>query len=226
MNTNIEIVKGLYSDGKFVDEMIEHTKKELEAKQGLKIWEADVISLFPVKSRILDIGCGAGREAFRLHDMGFTVTAIDICEKAIESAKKLAAKTNRHINFLLTNGLELPFADNTFDVVIIWAQTFGLFYGTENQKRILSECYRVIKKGGVLSFSCHDKDFCEVNHPQYVVDGKKFFGIADTDCYWELFTIPEVTQLAELAGFEVISCKTDTVWNASERPIVHCECKK
>ena len=79
--------------------MIEHTKKELEAKRGLKIWEADVVSLFPVKSHILDIGCGAGREAFRLYDMGFTVTAVDICEKAIKSAKVLAAETNRSIDF-------------------------------------------------------------------------------------------------------------------------------
>ena len=226
MNTNIEIVKGLYSDGKFVDEMVEHTKKELEANQGLKIWETDVVSLFPVKSHILDIGCGAGREAFRLYDMGFAVTAIDICEKAIESAKEIAVATNRHISFLLTNGLELPFADNTFDVVIMWSQTFGLFYGSENQMRILSECYRVIKKGGILSFSGHDKEFCEGSHPQYVVDGKKFFGVADTDCYWELFTISEITALAEAAEFEIISCKSDRVWQISEKPILHCECRK
>ena len=226
MNANIEIVKGLYSGGNFVDEMIKHTRKELEAGQGLKIWETDVVSLFPVKSHILDIGCGAGREAFRLYDMGFAVTAIDICEKAIEAAKELAAETNRHIRFLLTNGLELPFADNTFDVVIIWAQTFGLFYGSENQGRILSECHRVLKKGGILSFSGHDREFCQDNHPQYVVDGKKFFGIADTDCYWELFTVPELTELAETAGYEVISCKSDRVWGANEKPILRCECRK
>ena len=226
MNTNIEIVKGLYSGGQFVEEMIEVTKNELKAKKELKIWEKEVVSSFPEKSHILNIGCGAGREAFRLYDLGFTITAIDISKKAIESAKELAAETNLHIDFLVTNGLELPFDDNSFDVVIIWAQTFGLFYGSENQKIILKECYRVIKKGGILSLSGHNKEFIQANNPQYVKDGKKFFAIADTDCYWELFTIPEITELVEMTGFEVIDCKSGEVFNINEKPILHCECRK
>ena len=218
--TNIEIVKGLYSGGQAIDDMKEYTK------DGLKKWEKDVISCFPEKSHILDIGCGMGREAFCLFDMGFTVTAIDISEEVIESAKKLAIETNRHIDFLLTNGLYLPFTDNFFDVVIIWAQTFGLFYGIENQKGILKECHRVLKKDGILSLSGHNKEFIERNHPQYVVDGKKFFAYADTDCYWELFTVPKITKLVNMAGFKIINCKNDEVYNENEEPILHCECKK
>ncbi|RII35772.1 class I SAM-dependent methyltransferase [Clostridium chromiireducens] len=32
------------------------------------------------------------------------------------------------MTFLVTNGVDLPFDDSSFDVVIIWNQTFGLMY--------------------------------------------------------------------------------------------------
>lgn len=37
----------------------------------------------------------------------------------------------------MSNGLDLSFENSDFDVVIIWAQTFGLFYGEENQQQFL-----------------------------------------------------------------------------------------
>lgn len=220
MDTNIETVKRLYSGGQAIDDMKEYTTK------GLKKWEKEVVSCFPAKSHILDIGCGMGREAFCLYDMGFSVTATDISETAIESAKQFALEGNRNVEFLLSNGLDLFFDDNSFDVVIIWAQTFGLFYGAENQRHILQECHRVLKNGGILSFSGHNKEFVEINHPQYVADGKKFFAYTDTDCYWELFTVREITELVNESGFEILSCKTDEVFIENENPIIHCECRK
>lgn len=121
MKNNIEIVKNLYYGEKAIEDMRDYTNKKL------KIWENEAISYFPPKSRVLDIGCGMGREAFYLHDKGFKITATDISEKVLEPAKKFALESKRNIEFLLTNGLELPFKNNTFDVIIIWSQTFGLF---------------------------------------------------------------------------------------------------
>ena len=222
MENNIKIVKELYSDRW---EKVKNDMKE-SMSIGLKKWEKDVITFFPKNSRILDIGCGTGREAICLHDMGFTVTAIDISEEAIKMAKELAIETNRPIEFILTDGLSLPFNDNTFDIVIIWAQTFGLFYGAENQRSNLKECHRVLKEGGILSFSGHNKEFVELNTPPQYVDGKKLFFYTDTSCYWELFTIPEIIELAEKEGFTVLDCKSDVVFNENEKPIIHCVCRK
>jgi len=219
MNNNIEIVKNLYSDEGAIEDMQNYTEKKL------KIWEEEVISYFPAKSRVLNIGCGMGREAFCLYDKGFKITAIDISEKVIEPAKQFAIESNRYIEFLLTNGLDLPFENNTFDVVIIWSQTFGLFYEEENKMHILKECNRVLKNNGILSFSGHDKQFIESNYPQYL-DGKKFFAYASTDCYWEVFTINEMIALAQRTGFTVLECKRGLVYKENDGPILHCVCKK
>jgi ubiquinone/menaquinone biosynthesis C-methylase UbiE len=219
MNNNIEIVKKLYSDENAIGDMRDYTRKKL------KIWENEAVSYFPDKSWILDIGCGMGREAFCLYDKGFKITAIDISEKVIEPAKKFALESKRDIEFLLTNGLDLPFESNSFDVVIIWAQTFGLFYEEENKIHILKECNRVLKSKGILSFSGHDKNFLEERYPQYL-DGNRFFAYANTDCYWETFTINEITNLVQTTGFKVIECKRGMVYKEEDGWILHCSCRK
>ncbi len=221
LNKNIEIVAKLYLEERMLKEL-----KESTMKCRLKIWEKEVATQFPNQAWILDIGCGMGREAFYLNDTGFKITAIDISEKAIEWAKQLSLETNRKIEFMKTNGLDLPFQNNVFDIVIIWNQTFGLFYGNENQTYILKECHRVLKKNGILSFSGHSKTYVEQNHHQYV-DGKKFFAITNTDCYWELFTEGELAFQAEKVGFTVLGCKEGGIYNEDEgKPILHCECRK
>jgi ubiquinone/menaquinone biosynthesis C-methylase UbiE len=219
MNNNIEIVKGLYSEEHAIGDMRHYTKKKL------KVWENEAVSYFSINSWILDIGCGMGREAFCLYDKGYKITAIDISEKVIEPSKQFALDSRRDIEFLLTNGLDLPFEDNTFDVVIIWSQTFGLFYGEENKIHILKECNRVLKRNGILSFSGHDKEFLEEKYPQYL-DNKKFFAYADTDCYWEVFTTDEMIDLAQKTGFTVMECKRGMVYKEEDGPILYCVCKK
>jgi len=219
MSNNIEIVKKLYSEEPAIKDMRDYTNKKL------KIWENEVVSHFPVSSWILDIGCGMGREAFCLYDRGFRITAIDISEKVIEPAKQFALESKRGIEFLLTNGLDLPFESNTFDVVIMWSQTFGLFYGEENKIHILKECRRVLKSSGILSFSGHDKEFLEAKYSQYL-DGKKFFAYANTDCYWEALTTNEMISLAQKAGLSVSECKRGMVYKEEDGPILHCLCRK
>ena len=219
LSNNIEIVKKLYSEEPAIKDMQYYTIKKL------KIWENEVVTHFPVKSWILDIGCGMGREAFCLHDKGFRVTGIDISEKVIETAKQFALESKRNIEFLLTNGLELPFENDTFDVVIMWSQTFGLFYEEENKLHILKECSRVLKSNGILSFSGHDNEFLEEKYSQYLV-GKKFFPYADTDCYWETFTTNEIIDLVQKTEISVVECKRGIVYKEEDGPILHCVCRK
>lgn len=222
MNTKIKTVSDFYSS----EPLIQETMEMQNVKRGLKIWEKEVTSAyFLKKSSILDIGCGTGREAFHLYDLGYKITGIDIAEYRIKIAENQAAETNRNIEFLLTDGMNLPFEDNTFDIVIIWAQTFGLFYGEENQLHILQECRRVLKKKGILSFSGHDREYLERNYSR-LLNGKKFFAYANTDCYWEIFTMDELTNLAQKSGFHVLDCKKGMVYCEEDGTILHCECRK
>lgn len=220
MSENIEKIKKLFlDDGQAIDDMYDYTNKKL------KNWEIQVMPSFPPNAKILDIGCGMGREAFSLNELGFNVTGIDISERVISEAKQIADANNFDVEFIVSNGIDLPFNDSVFDVVIIWAQTFGLFYGEQNQQCFLNECNRVLKKDGMLSFSGHDREYLNNNYKQFL-KGKRFYVYADTDCYWESFTIDEMKYAAANAGFNNIICERGSVYTENDGTILHCECRK
>ena len=62
----------------------------------------------------LDLGTGTGSTAHSLHDLGFSVTGVDVCPSAIESAKEIAIKENKHIIFEVADVLEL---NSKFDLI-------------------------------------------------------------------------------------------------------------
>lgn len=218
MKSNLENVLEFYTLEKNYSSMTE------AVKNGLKMWEKEVVgSYLPVKAHILNIGCGMGREAFALYDMGYKITAVDISKPIIEKAKAFADESKRDIEFYKTNGLDLPFGDNKFDAIIIWNQTFGLVYGIENKMYVLNECKRVLKKDGILSFSAHDKDFEEKYYSRFV-EGNKFWTYKD--CYWELFTMDMLSDLAKESGFKVLSCKQGEIYKPEDGIIIHCVAQK
>lgn len=71
------IVNEWYETKKNVDEMVHWEKPKL------KKWELAVTEFFPAEAKILDVGCGLGREAFVLSDMGYKVTGIDFLRKLL-----------------------------------------------------------------------------------------------------------------------------------------------
>lgn len=62
----------------------------------------------------LDVGTGTGTTAHILHDLGFSVTGIDVSESAIEHAKEIAGKFQKPIRFLGSDVLDLT---EKFDLI-------------------------------------------------------------------------------------------------------------
>jgi ubiquinone/menaquinone biosynthesis C-methylase UbiE len=196
-------------------------------KNGLKPWEKHVVNrFFKQNALILDIGCGTGREAFALADMGFQVVGIDVSEAQIAIAKDEAKSRRTDVVFEICFGMNLKYPKDGFDHIIMWAQAFGNVYGTANQVSLLKECHRALKPAGNFCFSGHDYEYIKGKYPQYT-DGKKFFAYADTECYWELFTAEELRTLCAQAGFEVVEC-CDSVQLGSkiENQVLVCVAQK
>jgi ubiquinone/menaquinone biosynthesis C-methylase UbiE len=212
------VVSQWYEDKKNVDEM-------RNWNSALKEWERSVIRFFPSGARILDIGCGLGREAFALSDLGFDVVGIDISKEVISQVKQLSADKGYDISFYEYDGEHLDFAEGSFDVVLIWAQTFGLLYGDEFRKSYLSECKRVLKKGGLCSFSTHDHRFLTEHYPD-CLDGHKFYPFANAEIYWEAFEANDLMRFADQAGMEVILCEKGNIYKPEDGTILHCLCRK
>lgn len=107
-------------------------------------------TLGPIHSgdAILDIGCGAGVDsliaALMVGPSG-SVTGIDLVPDMLERAKQNAKLMEaENIEFMEGSAEQLPFPDNTFDVVI----SNGVFNLVVDKVKALGEVYRVLKPRG------------------------------------------------------------------------------
>ncbi|WP_312370857.1 class I SAM-dependent methyltransferase [Lachnoclostridium sp.] len=198
---------------------------EMRSWNGLKTWEKEVIRYFSKNASILNIGCGLGREAFALSDLGFSVVGIDISHSVIAEVTALAESRGYSIPFYSYDGRHIPFNDNSFDVIILWAQTFGLLYGVDYKQSFFSECNRLLKKDGILSFSGHDYEYLSDTHELHL-EGRKFFPYDCEEIYWETFLPDELSSYARQNNFTIIMSGRGAIYKPEDGVILHCLCKK
>lgn len=100
------------------------------------------------RSRILDIGSGAGRHMKLTAELGFRSYGIDTSITGLRHAGGRMQESG--LPHVLAQGsmLALPFGDASFEAII----SFGVFYyGTAGQmKRAIAEAHRVLTPGGEM----------------------------------------------------------------------------
>ena len=103
-------------------------------------------------SHVLDVCSGMGGPArYLAYHLGCRVTGLDITASRHEGAIRLTGmvKLDHLVAFRLGNALDMPFADATFDVVI----GQEAFAHVPDKPRLIAECARVVKPGGVIAFT-------------------------------------------------------------------------
>lgn len=101
---------------------------------------------------ILDVGTGPGFFAIIMARAGHRVTALDCTEAMIEEAKKNAENEGIRGDFRVSDGQELEFADESFDLIISRNVTWTLI----DAEKAYREWKRVLRPGGkVLIFDAN-----------------------------------------------------------------------
>lgn len=102
---------------------------------------------------VLDVGAGIGGPArFLAATHGCRVTGVDLSAPFVEAARYLTARTgqSKRVSFETGSALALPFADGSFDAVLLQHVAMNI----ADRTRLYREIRRVLKTGG--SFATFD----------------------------------------------------------------------
>ncbi len=128
-------------------------KEELEGIQH-RTWKeylcGQISTNFPDRTpadiKILDVGAGPGFISIILAEEGYNVTAFDFAHSMIEEAKKNAGALADKINFIQGDAMNLPFEDESFDVVFSRNLTWNL----PHPDKAYDQWIRVLKAKGLM----------------------------------------------------------------------------
>lgn len=107
-------------------------------------------------TRVLEIGCGPGRNAIYMAKKGCKVDALDISQNAIDWAKERAKEDQADINFHCQSLFSFPFELNSYDFVY----DCGLLHHLAPHRRLsyLEVIKKVLKPKGHFGLVCFNTD--------------------------------------------------------------------
>lgn len=167
--------------------------------------------LLPANARILDAGCGPGRDAGLFTDKGFRVVGIDLAEKMIEFAKRLAPKAE----FRVMDLRHLAFGDSSFDAV--WFNASLLNIKKEEAPQTLVEMHRVLKPNGLMFVGVKQ------GRGEGLREDRRYGRV---EKYYAFYTRDELRQKLEDAGFRITGMETKQDREYDAGPFIAAFCRK
>ncbi len=149
--------------------------------------------------KTLEIAIGTGLN-LRYYPNNVTLTAVDHSMDMMRYATEKAKDLHMEVDFIHTSAETLPFADNTFDTVVM---TF-LLCGVKDVDETLNEALRVLKPNGKLLMSNHIRSSSRLIAK--LQEGLEKLTVPKHNEYWTRTPLKNLRNKAEIKQI-----KTDTI---------------
>ncbi|MFP4000640.1 MAG: class I SAM-dependent DNA methyltransferase [Thermoplasmata archaeon] len=140
------IKKTMQTYDEIAEEYCKITEEEGDREYQEKMLDR-TLDLLPSKPRIIDLGCGDGRDTDYLRKKGADVVGIDLSKSMIALARKKYSERT----FLYSDMRDTVFPDDTFQGA--WASTSLSNIPKSQFSAVEKEVYRILEKGGIFCFS-------------------------------------------------------------------------
>ncbi|RMF07346.1 class I SAM-dependent methyltransferase [Candidatus Woesearchaeota archaeon] len=139
--------------------------------------------------KILDAGCGSGRDVEYLRELGYDAVGIDASEELIK-----AARENVDAEFHVMPLEEMSFDDESFDG--IWCLAALFYLSRENARNVVLKMHSLLRKDGVLYLGLLEGTGTSVIR-------EKALNLEPVEV--QLYTQQEIENLLEESGFDIIT---------------------
>lgn len=137
--------------------MNEHSLQELFGSIDIYVFDQLLKGRFVPSMRVLDAGCGSGRNLVYFLRNGFQVFGVDQSSESVAQTRRLASSLAPHLpaeNFRVEPVEHMSFGNNQrdkdgFDVVISSA-VLHFARDEEHWQAMVNEMWRVLERGGIL----------------------------------------------------------------------------
>jgi len=170
---------------------------------GLARWLLDELPLAEAR-RVLDLGCGVGALLPHLHKAAPRALIV-----GLDRTEAMMALGPRSFPLLVGDAAELPFADGSFDAVVMAFMLFHLPRPTAG----LAEARRVLRPGGSIGLLTWGKDRESRARSQWVeeLDAEGAAEVAEQLSWHELVNTPrKVNRELQAAGFTVAVSRVES----------------
>ena len=153
-------------------------------------WARTAVSV-QATDRILDLGCGTGRYVNAFAEVAAHVTGLDVSPRMIDVAKQARSA---NVDWVVGSGRALPFADQTFDVVLA-IDSFPYVHqgGDALVGEVAREVRRVLAPGGrfaILNVAYGDDPARDARIVEGLANGNDFVVALSAACPSSIWTVP------------------------------------
>jgi 2-polyprenyl-6-hydroxyphenyl methylase / 3-demethylubiquinone-9 3-methyltransferase len=148
----------------------------------------DQLEMNVLNMSALEVGCGGGILTEEIAKMGFITTGIDPSEQSLTIAEKHSKDNNLKINYKTGTGENLPFQNNSFDVVFCC----DVLEHVSDLPKVIAEISRVLKSKGIFIYDTFNRTLLSKIGVIRILQEWKRWAIMPPNLHvWEMFIKPD-----------------------------------